>query len=164
MELEKIPKVIYGWLPSNMCFVLVKFHQLANFSKKQELKVFIYVVTINTNNIFIQFLQWNWHICVYLVITMLKFKILSTLLVHSLVQFHHFNHINDNFIVKRKPYFHSVQNIQFLCQKYFQIFIASFYFNSKDWKQLYDDVVIQLREKHEKEIKFVLISRLKKNY
>jgi hypothetical protein len=88
-----------------MCFVLVTFHKLASFSKKQELKMFIYVVIFNTNNIFIQFLQWNWHIFVYLVITMLKFKILSILLIHSLVQFHHFNHINDNFMPQKKTLF-----------------------------------------------------------
>lgn len=85
-----------------MCFVLVKFHQWQIFQENKKLTVVIYVVIINTNKIFIQFLQWNWHICVNLVITMLKFKILSTLLVHSLVQFHHFNHINDNFMPQKK--------------------------------------------------------------
>ncbi len=49
-----------------MCFVLVKFHQLANFSKKQELEMFIYVVTINTNNIFIQFFEMELtHLCLF---------------------------------------------------------------------------------------------------
>ncbi len=57
----------------------------------------------------------------------------------------------------RKHYFHIVQNIEFLCQKYFQIFIASSFFNLKDWRKLYDDVVIQLRDKHEKEIEFFFI-------
>jgi hypothetical protein len=145
-------------LPSNMCFVLVTFHKLANFSKKQELKVFTYVVIINTNNIFIQFLQWNWHIFVYLVITMLKFKILSILLVHSLVQFHHFNHINDNFMPQKKTLFsYCTKDKTFI----FSNFYCFLFLIQKIWKKLYDDVVIQLREKHEKEINFLFISRLK---
>jgi hypothetical protein len=122
--------------------------------------MFIYVVTINTNNIFIQFLQWNWHICVYLVITMLKFKILSVLLIHNLVQLHHFNHINDNFMPQKKTLFSYCTKHKFFVSNIFSNFYCFFSFNSKDLRKLYDDLVIQLRQKHEKEINFFLISRL----
>jgi hypothetical protein len=60
-----------------------------------------------------------------------KFKILSVLLVHNLVQLHHLIILMIISCLKRKHYFHIVQNIKKLCQKYFQIFIASFFLIQK---------------------------------